>query len=211
MLELTFRTLCDVRAKNVGDGAYLYSQTKDNQHSVLSAAQQVINEGLAEKVLIAKSDPKSGYPGNFDWEKELIQRGIQRYKILGVDLSDTVTINTLIEAEAMVNYAKKNQYKDLYIISSPFHQLRAFMTSVTAALKYYPEIRVYSYNGTSLSWLETVVHSQGKTSGQRKELIKGELDRIRIYQQKGDLASESDILDYLDKREKNHFLNQTQR
>jgi hypothetical protein len=82
ILELTIRTLCDVRAKNVADGAYLYSQTKDNQHSVLSAAQQVINERLAEKVLIAKSDPKSGYPGNFDWEKELIQRGIQKYKIL---------------------------------------------------------------------------------------------------------------------------------
>lgn len=202
ILELTIRTLCDVRAKTVADGVFLYSQTEDNQHSVLSAAQRVINGRLAGKIFIIKSDPKSGYPGYSVWEKKLQRLGIPKNLIFGVDLSDSVTLNTLIEAEALTKYAKSNHYRDVYIIASPFHQLRAFMTSVTAALKYYPEFRVYSFNGNSLSWLDTVVHSQGTISGPRKELIKGEIDRIQEYQVKGDLASEIDILNYLDKRDK---------
>jgi hypothetical protein len=102
----------------------------------------------------------------------------------------------------MIKFAKRNQYRDVYITASPFHQLRAFMTSVTAALNYFPKIRIYSYNGNPLPWLDTVVHSQGTTSAPRKELIKGELDRIQKYQHKGDLASEIEILNYLDKRDK---------
>ena len=205
ILELTIRTLCDVRAEIVADGVFLYSQTKDNQYSVLSAARQVMNGRLAEKILIVKSGSKSGYPGYSVWEKELHQMGIQKCSILGVDLSDTGTLNTLIEAEAMVNFAMRKQYRDIYIIASPFHQLRAFMTSVTAALNIYPELRIYSYNGKSLSWIDTVAHSQGTTSGQRKELIRGEIERIQIYQQKGDLASVNDVLKYLDKRDKSIF------
>jgi hypothetical protein len=42
ILELTIRTLCDVRAGTVADGVYLFCQTKDNQSSVLLYAQQII-------------------------------------------------------------------------------------------------------------------------------------------------------------------------
>lgn len=136
-MELTIRTLCDVRYRGVAYGVFLFSQTKDNQYSVLSAAQQVINDKLAENILIVNSDPKSGYPGYSLWEKELIQMGIPKNKIFGIDLSDAVSLNTLIEAEALIKFAKRNQYRDVYITASPFHQLRAFMTSVTAALNYF--------------------------------------------------------------------------
>ena len=75
------------------------------------------------------------------------------------------------------------------------------MTAVTVALRHYPEIRLYSYNGLALSWMDTVVHSQGTINGLRKDLIKGELERIKTYQQKGDLATETAVLDYLDQRD----------
>jgi hypothetical protein len=201
LLELAIRSLCDVRAKTIADGVFLYGQTRDNQDSVLSAARQVIKNKLAQKILIVDSDSKSGYPGYSVWEKELLEMGVPKDLIVGVDLRKTATLNTLIEATGMIEYAKKNQMTVMYIIASPFHQLRAFMTSATVALKYYPEIRIYSYNGNPLSWLDTVAHSQGKTLGPRKELIKGEHDRILKYQQKGDLAANADVLNYLDQRD----------
>jgi hypothetical protein len=202
ILELTIRTLCDVRAKTVADGVFLYSQTEDNQHSVLSAALAVIKDGLAEKILIVDSDSKSGYPGFSVWEKELLTMGIPKSVISGVDLRKAISLNTLIEAEAMIEHAKRNHYQVVYVIASPFHQLRAFMTSVTVALTRFPEVRIYSYGGSPLPWLDSAVHSQGKTAGPRKELIRGEIERIQKYQRKGDLASEIDVLTYLDNRDK---------
>jgi hypothetical protein len=203
LLELAIRTLCDVNVKKTADGVFLCSQTEDNQESVFSAARQLIKDQLAHRILIVDSEPKSGYPGYAVWEEALLGMGIPKEIISGVDLRETASLNTLIEATGMIAHAKTHQYKDVYIVASPFQQLRAFMTSVTVALKHYPKIRLYSYPGDSLSWLETVVHSQGTTRGPRKDLISGELERIETYQQKGDLAHETTVMDYLDRRDTN--------
>jgi hypothetical protein len=202
LFEIAIRTLCDVRAGNTADAVFLFSQTDDNQYSVLSAAHQLLKDQLIKKVLISDSDPKSGYPGYVAWENELCGMGVPKVSILGIDLRGVDSLNTLVEANAMMQHAKQHQYTDIYVTASPFHQLRAFMTSVTAAQKYYPQINLYSYNGTPLPWLDRVVHSQGETQGPRRELIGGELDRIRKYQHKGDLATDADVLSYLDKRDR---------
>jgi hypothetical protein len=202
LLELAIRTLCDVKADRVADAVFLYSQTLDNQNSVLSAARQLLEYRLAQKVIISHSGPKSGYPGYPAWKKELQDRGVAEELILGVDLAGAASLNTLIEANAMIQFAKRKQYRDIYISAAPFHQLRAFMTSVTAALKYYPRINIYSYCGNALPWLDRVAHSQGETLGSRKELIHGEFGRILKYQNKGDLAADEAILNYLDARDR---------
>lgn len=201
LIEITIRTLCDVRAGNTIDAVYLYSQTEDNQSSVLSAAHQLLKEKCIRKILIADSGPKSGYPGYCLWEKTLREMGVPESSISGVDLRETASLNTLIEANAMIQYAKRHQYTDIYVVASPFHQLRAFMTSVTASQEYYPEINIYSHNGHPLPWQDSVAHSQGETSGLRRALISGELERIAKYQQKGDLAKNADVLNYLNQRD----------
>lgn len=201
LLEITIRTLCDVKAANTADAVFLYGQTQDNQCSVLSAAHELFTERRVRKILMADSGPKSGYPGYPVWEKELCNMGVPEGSIRGFDLGETDSINTLIEANAMIRHAKQHQYTDIYVVASPFHQLRAFMTSITAAQKHYPQINIYSYSGHPLPWPEHVAHSQGETSGPRRELIGGELDRIVKYQQKGDLATDSDVLHYLNQRD----------
>lgn len=201
LLEITIRTLCDVKAEKTIDAVYLYSQTEDNQSSVLSAAHQLMSESRIRKIFMADSGPKSGYPGYAAWEKALLDMGVPEASIMGVDLWDTESLNTLIEANAMIQHAKQHHFADIYVVASPFHQLRAFMTSITAAQNHYPEINIYSYNGDSLPWLEHVAHSQGETLGPRRELIGGELDRIIKYQQKGDLAMDTDVLHYLNNRD----------
>ena len=201
LLEITIRTLCDVRADSTIDAVYVYSQTEDNQSSVLSAAHELLLEKRIRKILIADSAPKSGYPGYSIWKKKLGEMGVPESSLLGVDLRETASLNTLIEANAMIRFAEQQQYTSIYVVASPFHQLRAFMTSVTAAQKYYPEIKIYSHNGHPLPWLDRVVHSQGETSGLRRELIGGEFERIKKYQQKGDLAQDTDVLNYLNQRD----------
>lgn len=111
-------------------------------------------------------------------------------------------MNTLVDAKAMVRFAKLTNYKSIFIVTAPFHQLRAFMTAVTVVLREYPDLKLYSSVGYSLPWLENVMHSQGNTKDTRLNLIKRELERIEKYQQKGDLASIEEVLNYLNQRER---------
>ena len=202
MNELIIRVLCDVQAEFTVDGAVLYSQTTDNQSSVFLAAKEILSNKLAKKILFINSAPVSGYPGFSSWTNELNKSGIQSNDIVGVELLKTNSLNTLIESQAFINYALQKKYHSLYVVSSPFHQLRAFMTLVTVALRYYPDLLIFSYSGISLPWLDKVVHSQGTLLAARKDLIKAEFERIEKYKQKGDLSSETKIIEYLNKRDR---------
>ncbi|MBX2842023.1 MAG: YdcF family protein [Flammeovirgaceae bacterium] len=201
ILELQNRVFSDYIPHKQTDALFLFGQTADNQDSAFYGSKKVIKESLAKKILLINCSPKSGYPGFELWEKGLIQMGIPSRKIEGIFNDGTPTLNTLIEAQATINHCKEKGYKTLIVMASPFQQLRAFMTAVTVALKIYPSIKIYSIFGEPLRWQEKVTHSQGTLTGNRKDLIYGELERIDIYNKKGDLASVEEVLDYLNQRD----------
>ncbi len=202
LFEIAVRAFSDVRADATADAVFLYSQTEDNQSSVLSAAKQLLEEGRVKRILITNSGPKSGYPGYAAWQEALVGMGVPKSAIQGVDLKKEASLNTLIESNALVQHTKLHRYNTLYVTASPFHQVRAFMTAITAAQNYYPQIKLHSFNGHPLPWLQSVAHSQGETTGSRTELINAEFERILKYQKKGDLALDEDILTYLNERDR---------
>lgn len=202
MFELLIRILCDTPPPAVTDGVFLFGQTEDNQASVLNHAQRLLAAGRTARILFADSPPTNGYPGFAAWKSHLMQQRVPEKSIVGVPIPPVPVLHTLVEAEAVVSYAKERQFQHLCISAAPFHQPRAFMTAVTAALRLYPELKLYSQPGIPLPWLEEAVHSQGKTKGTRRQLIGSEMERIDTYQQKGDLASLETVRAYLDKRDK---------
>ena len=129
------------------------------------------------------------------------QLGLSEEKIEGVLNKETSMLNTLIESEAIIRFARQKSYHSLFVVAPPFQQLRAFMTAVTVALSEYPELLIYSYPGVAMPWQEEVIHSQGTLKAKRRDLIQEELERIAKYQSKGDLASPEQVLSYLNKRE----------
>lgn len=201
ILELLTRTLCDQRPKNPTNGAYLYCQTRNNQQSIFQSAQFLLNKALTHKILLLDTKAKSGYPGFSEWKQNLYQLGLSAEQIGGVINKETSMLNTLIESEAIIRFAKQHSYHSLFVVAPPFQQLRAFMTAVTVALREYPELLIYSHPGVAMSWQEEVIHSQGTLRAKRRDLIQEELDRIEKYQIKGDLASPEQVLVYLNKRE----------
>lgn len=201
MVELLIRVFCDIHPSNPADGVFLFGQTEDNEMSVLKKSIELVNHSRTERILFVKTVPKSGHPGYEAWKEKLVQKGIKENLIAGVPLPETPIIHTLIEAEALMHFARQNAYKQLYVTAAPFHQLRAYMTAVTAALNIFPQIRLYSQPGTALPWLEEVLHSQGSIHGTRNKLIAGELERIEKYKNKGDLASVEQVLSYLNRRD----------
>ncbi len=200
LIELIIRTLCDTLPKRTADGVFLFGQTVDNQESVFASAHHLLQRRRARKVMIMHTDALSGYPGFESWRRAMIRVGVQDGLIEGVSTPETMSLNTLIEARAMVRHAKRRGYTTVIVCASPFQQPRAFMTSVTAAMYDYPGLRIYSQPGLPLPWHEKATHSQGSTAGTRAGLIAGEIERIARYQGKGDLDSVQDVLDYLNKR-----------
>ena len=201
-IELITRTLCDLQPKMPMQGAYLYCQTRDNQQSVFQAAQFLLSHSCTSKLLILGTDAESGYPGFEEWKRQLLELGISTEQIERVKKEGSSALNTLVESEALIRLAKQEKYGSIFVVAPPFQQLRAFMTAVTVSTRVYPELLIYSYTGTAMPWKEEVVHSQGTLKAKRLELIQKEMERIEKYQNKGDLASFEQVLNYLNRRDK---------
>jgi len=201
LFELQTRILCDIQPPGPTDGVFLFAQTADNQVSVFESARRLLEQGLTAKILFSQTGARSGYPGYAAWKEQLLARQIKESQIQGVPIGPTASLNTLVEAEALVRFVKQQAFGSLFVAAAPFHQMRAFMTAVTAANRDYPRLRLYSHPGAVLPWAQTVSHSQGTTRGARSELLQAELERIEKYQKKGDLASFNEVLTYLNRRD----------
>lgn len=201
MIELVTRVLCDSIADAAVEAAYLFSQTVDNQSSVLDAGAHLMQRGSVERLMIWGSEAQVGYPGSSLWRAELAERGVPSTSIDLVGEGDGRPLNTLTESEGVVEYARAEGLKRVVVVAPPFHQVRAFVTAVSVALRAYPTLDLYSFPGRPLSWNETVIHSQGVLRDRRAALISAEVERIHRYREKGDLVSPSVVLDYLDRRE----------
>ena len=123
------------------------------------------------KLLISDCTPKSGYIGAVAYREAMIASGIAAGAIEEVPMEPTEILHTQIESDKVVRFAQAQGYQRLIVVSSPFHQERAFMAMVTAALREYPSLKLYSHPGAPQPWDEVVTHSQGKLRGTRAELI----------------------------------------
>jgi len=195
-VELLLRILCDTLPDRA-DTAYLFAQTAPNQNSVFATAHELLEREVGGSVLISDCDPKCGYIGAAAYRQAMVEFGIPEEAIEEVPMEPTEILHTLIESQTLVQFARARRYQSLIIVSAPFHQERAFMTAVTAALWDYPELKLYSRPGRAQRWDEVVTHSQGILQGTRAELIAAEQERIETYIAKGDLASRKAVLAYL--------------
>ncbi len=195
-IELLLRILSDVLPERA-DAAYLFAETEPNQESVFWAGRQLLAHGRVGKLLISDCTPKSGYIGAAAYRRAMVDYGIAASAIEEVPMEPTPILHTLIEAQTVVRHARSRGYRTLVVTSVPFHQERAFITVVSAAIKAYPALQVYSHPGRAQPWDELTVHSQGKLRGTRAELIAEEQKRIDLYTAQGDLLPRGDIIAYL--------------
>lgn len=202
LIELTVRLFSDPAPAEPIPAAYLFGQTPDNQESVHAAGAALFAARRAHAVAIGGTRPLSGYPGEDAWRADLVAHGIPSESILSIPPVDPDALigTTLTESQAFVAYADRAGYAAAYIVAAPFHQLRSCMTMVSEVLRARSPLRIYSAPGMPLAWLAEVAHSQGTVRGARKGLIAGELERIRRYQEKGDILPTEDILAYFDRR-----------
>ncbi|MEK7170213.1 MAG: hypothetical protein AAB767_02910 [Patescibacteria group bacterium] len=164
---------------------YLFTETPDNQESVLKRASILHHRGRASHVLLIDNlgGSRPGYPGCPPWEKRLGELRIPSQKIVTIPFTAPV-LHTLSEACAMVEFAKKNGWNAVTIVFPPFHGSRCFLSAITAVRHLNPGMLVYCEVGTTEPWHGHAVHSQNVVQGLRKDLVVGELRRIKRYQRK---------------------------
>lgn len=203
MDELVTRVFCDTApAGGRADAAYLFGETADNELSVLLAALLVWRLGRTKRIALCGHPGGHGYPGFKNWRKKLIKLGIPSGKIFAVPIAADFPPSTHAESFGLARYARKKGWRTIYVVAPPIHQLRAFITTVTAVQREKAPIRIYNFAGLPQQWDEHIIHSQGIQKGTRSELLMKEMKKIEKYYKKGDLVSGEEVLKYLDRRDK---------
>lgn len=174
--------------------AYLFTETSDNQESVLQRGAELFHAGRASHLLLIDNlgGSEPGYPGSPPWQARLRELGVPDKRMILIPFTEPV-LHTLSEAMAMVRFAKERGWKEIIISFPSFHGARCFLSAVTGVCRIYPEyhiypeLRVYCQVGMTQPWNEPALHSQKAVHGLRKDLIIHELRRIRRYQRKSGL------------------------
>lgn len=180
------------------DAAYLFGQTADNQSSVIEAGAHLWHHGYARRIAITELGASNGYPGFAAWKSALNDAGIGNNTIVPIVRTSEPTPNTFTEAVELVRHADRMGWKNVACVAPAFHLPRAFLGLVTAIALEKSSLKAYAKCGDYLPWSVEVAHSQGTTFGVRADLLAGEFDRIRKYE---NLAHPAAAVEYLDNRD----------
>jgi len=104
---------------------------------------------------------------------------------MGVPLEATLiekeSLHTWENAEYVLKLLQEHQMKQVILITTPFHQLRIYLTF---AIVFQPHsIRMSNYYAEPWEWHPMTWF----LSKENRKLVKSEIERIRTYREKGDI------------------------
>jgi len=114
-------------------------------------------------------------------------------------LLENTSLNTRQQAINLAKYTKKKSWKKILLVTSPYHQLRAFLTCLKAFEEKKIKTKIINQPALDLSWEK--IASGRKLPGRKLLII--ELNKINRY--KKDLVSMRRAFKYLSKYE-NHTI-----
>lgn len=159
---------------------------------------ELFKNNFTPKILISGNNVRAGKPGELDAFHDtnlgenkafLIKNGISENNIL----IDDQSINTGLHPQNVLALAKKYNWTKIILVTSPYHQLRVFLSFVKYLNENNSDVRIINQPAMDLSW-DDVAGGKTKT---RTELFAGELMKIEEY--KEDVATFEQGLAYINK------------
>ena len=108
---------------------------------------------------------------------QAVQMGVPR----GAIFVEPEALHTRENAEHVLCILEKHDMHRVILVTSPFHQLRTYLTF---AKVFQPQgIEIINHYADTGEWHPATWFLSGK----HRELVKGEMERIKIYREKGDI------------------------
>lgn len=117
-------------------------------------------------------------------------------KVTPIDYNESI-IQTKIESNAVIDYLIKHNINKIILIAPIFHILRASLTFISSAMEYNFFINITSLLDNNCIWNNKYITHQGQNELTVDLLLDKEIERIKIYTQKGDIKDIKLILNYL--------------
>lgn len=149
-----------------------------------------------------ESTPRVAFAGKSIWTDRLVRLGVPQDRIIYAPhlIPGEHGFNTKDESDAFLKVCSEREFKTGVIVTQPHQVVRAMLGAVRTINKNGYEIGVWSVSPQSTDWGKRVKGSQGNELKPRMEHIEDEIKRVFAYQDKGDLASFSELLNYLKNR-----------
>jgi uncharacterized SAM-binding protein YcdF (DUF218 family) len=162
----------------IGSGKFSVKVTETPQLIPLEELQASVTRGrIQEKdVKVAKEKWDRGLGASYICEKAM-QLGVPRKDILVEDES----LHTRENAEYILEILKEKKMHRVILVTSPFHQLRTYLTFAKVFQPY--GIEILNYYADADDWKPATWF----LSQEHRKLVKSETERIKIYREKGNL------------------------
>ncbi len=152
----------------------------------ISKTVELYESGLAPFIVITSNayDPTYGSLTAGTLREELIKQGIPSEAIVWEETAS----NTRAEADSALRIAHEKGWQRLLLVTTEYHQYRAFLTWVQAILDMKSTAHITIVPVTSFPVFRNET---------RDEAIIRERERIQLYQEKGDVAQWETGISYL--------------
>src|SRR3989344_5849111 len=180
----TFANLV-LQPRNVTAEAIFVHGWGDQRDALIALVGQCYRQGRAKLIILNGHEHyEIGGRGVSSWRSALVERhGVPPAAIQTIPAADY----TGAEAEALMEFAKKENLKSVVIVSHPIHLVRAMLTQIGAVRKHGLDLKLYPQTLADIDWNEVIkIHSltahQPETTRRIARLF-GESARIARYNQ----------------------------
>jgi|UPI00048FC76F hypothetical protein len=201
------RLFTDERSETDVRNTYLMSYPRTNGNggnsSILPTAAGIAACG--GRIYILDSPPKwSGYEG-FEYTRKVL---VEEYGVLSNQIEPvpflqdgSKMVHTRNEAHSVISFFASKGIEDFGVLGTPYHLPRAYLTFVATLINDEGKLpRMYPVVGKGMgAWYggNGLHHSQNSFMENACDCIEEEVKRVKIYHEKGDVASVREALQYL--------------
>lgn len=182
------------------DAIFLHGRAAGDTDGLFELASQLVKTERADRIVITGTegdalDPVAprAWAGKTAWTEALVALGVPVDKIVYSEPA----YHTRQESDVYVDMARQEGWGNAIVLSQPHQALRAILGTLMSVRNAgdYP-LRVYSGFPPNTDWDKIVYGSQGQNPMPRRDHCALEMQRVIAYQEKGDLVSLKDYLEY---------------